>query len=371
MRKLLFLAGNGLLAIVMFTVAAAAEIRIGVAGPMSGSFAAFGAQMRQGARMAVDEINASGGINGEKLVLATGDDRCDAKRGAPTADKMAAKKVMLVVGHFCGGASIEASHVYARQNIIQIEPAATNPMLTEQRLGPGLFRLVPSDRKQALFASAYLIKRFAGKRIGVVGDDSHYGSSMAQVVRTALRAAGQAPAVSEDYIGGQKDFSSLVAKLKAAGIDVVYAGGYHTEIGRLVREMRRQGVKAQLIGPDALVTAEFWRLARGAGEGTLMSFTPDPRKSAAGAKIVKKFRARKQEPQGYTLHSYVAVKLWADAARSAGSAEFAKVTAELAKANADTPIGKIRFDGQGDLIDTPLIWYVWHKGKYAPLKNAD
>jgi len=135
--------------------------------------------------------------------------------------------------------------------------------------------------------------------------------------------------------------------------------------------MRRQGVTAQLVGPDALVTMEFWRLARGAGEGTLMSFTPDPRKSAAGAKVVKKFRARKQEPQGYTLHSYVAVKLWADAARSAGSVEFAKVTAALAKANADTPIGKVRFDGQGDLVDPPMIWYVWHKGKYAPLKNAD
>jgi len=164
MWKLLFLASNGLVAAVMLSVAAAAEIRIGVAGPMSGPFAAFGAQMRQGARMAVDEINASGGINGEKLVLATSDDRCDAKQGAPTADKMAEKKVVLVVGHFCGGTSIAASHVYARQNIIQIEPASTNPALTEQRPGPGLFRLVPSDRKQASFASAYIARRLPARR---------------------------------------------------------------------------------------------------------------------------------------------------------------------------------------------------------------
>jgi branched-chain amino acid transport system substrate-binding protein len=371
MRKLLFLASNGLVAAVLLSAAASAEIKIGVAGPLSGRYEAFGAQMWQGARMAVDEINAAGGVNGEKLKLEYADDGCVAEQGPPAARDMAAKKVVMVVGHFCGGASIGASHVYAGQNIIQIEPAATNPMLTEQRLGPGTFRLVPSDRKQALFASAYLAKKFAGKRIAVVGDDSNYGGSMAHVVRQALAAAGQAPVFSESFVGGQSDFSSLAAKLKAAGIDAVYASGYHPEIASLVREMRRQGVTAQLLGPDALATVDFWRMAGGAAEGTLMSFTPDPRSNAASVDIVKKFRARKIEPQGYTLHSYVAVRLWADAAGSAGSVEFAKVTAALAKANADTPIGRISFDGYGDLTEPPLIWYVWHKGKYAPLKSAD
>ncbi len=370
MRKISILAGSALLVVALVSTVAAAELQIGVAGPMSGRYAAFGAQMQQGARMAVDEINAAGGINGDKVMLVTGDDRCDATRGAAAADKMAAMNVVLVVGHFCGGTSIEASRVYAREKIIQIEPAATNPVLTEQRPGPGLFRLVPSDRKQAEFAGAYIAARFAGRKAAVIGDDSNYGSSMAWAVRKALEAAGQAPVVSGTYAGGQEDFSALVAKLKAAKIDVVYAGGYHPEIARLVREMRKQGVSALLIGPDALMTADFWRVARRAGEGTLMSFTADPRKDPAAAEIIEKLRARKTEPQSYTLRSYEAVKLWADAAKSAGSTEFDKVVSALMKIDAATSIGRVRFDEHGDLTDPQLIWYVWRKGNYFPLKNA-
>lgn len=139
----------------------------------------------------------------------------------------------------------------------------------------------------------------------------------------------------------------------------------------LLREMRRQGVTARLIGPDALATPEFWRVAGDAGEGTLMSFAADPRTNAAAAELVEKFRARKIEPQGYVLHSYAAVKLWGDAARSAGSADFAKVAAGLAKIDAVMPIGRIRFDDFGDLIDPPLNWYVWRAGSYAPLAGGD
>lgn len=197
MRKLLSLAGNALLAVAMLSGYAAAEIQVGVVGPMSGPYAAFGAQMRQGARMAVDEINAAGGINGERVALALGDDRCDAKRGAAVAKRIAADNVALVIGHFCGGASIAASPVYARGKIIQIEPAATNPMLTEQRPGPGLFRLVPSDRQQA------------GKKVAIVSDDSNYGASLAQAVRDSLEAAAQPPVLSESFAGGRRTSRTL------------------------------------------------------------------------------------------------------------------------------------------------------------------
>jgi len=371
MKRILALACSVLLAVAMYSAAAAAtKIQIGVVGPMSGPYAAFGAQLRRGVQMAVDEINAAGGINGEKIALVVGDDRCDADRAVTVADQMVAKKVVLVVGHFCSGASIDASKVYALEKIIQISPASTNPVFTEQRPGPGVFRVVPSDRKQATFAGNYIATKFAGKKIAVVGDDSNFGSSLANGVRKALEAAGQPPAASGSFAGGQKDFVALVGELKAAGVDVVYAGGYHTEIGLLVREMRKQGMTAQLIASDALVTREFWIIARRASEGTLMSFIADPRKNAAAAAIVKKFKARKIVPEGYTLHSYEAVKLWAEAAKSAGSTNFDKTVAGLMKVDADTPIGRVRFDNNGDLMEPQLVWYVWRKGKYRPLEKA-
>ncbi|WP_119392894.1 branched-chain amino acid ABC transporter substrate-binding protein [Taklimakanibacter lacteus] len=370
MRRIFVLACSVLLAAAMHSAAAAAKIQIGVVGPMSGPYSAFGAQLRRGAQMAVDEINAAGGIDGEKLALVVGDDRCEADRAVTVADNMVAKKVVLVVGHFCSGASIDASKVYALEKIVQISPASTNPVFTERRPGPGVFRVVPSDRKQAEFAGNYIAKKFAGKKIAIVGDDSNYGSSLALAVRKAIEASGQALAASGSYAGGQKDFVALVADLKAAKVDVVYAGGYHTEIGLLVREMRKQGMTAQLIASDALVTREFWVIARRASEGTLMSFMADPRKNAGAAAIVKKFKARKIVPEGYTLHSYEAVKLWADAAKSAASTDFDRVVSGLMKVDADTPIGRVRFDNHGDLMEPQLVWYVWRKGKYAPLKSA-
>lgn len=275
-----------------------------------------------------------------------------------------------MVGHFCSGASIDASRVYARQKIIQISPAATNPVYTEARPGPGVFRIAHSDRQQGEFAAAYIAAKFAGKKIAVLGDDSNFGASLARTVRQKLEAKAQEPVLSETYSASRKDFSALVAKLKAAGVEVVYIGGYHTEIGRIVREMRKQKMTAQLIASDALATAEFWRIAGRAGEGTLMSFVADPRKNAAAAGIVKKFRARKVEPDGYTLASYTAVKLWADAAKSAGHAGFDSVIGKLMKVDAETPIGRVRFDNHGDIKEPQLTWYVWHAGKYTPLKRA-
>lgn len=370
MKGFSILAGGVLLAVATLPGSATAEIRVGVVGPMSGPYAAFGGQMRRGVEMAVKEINAAGGIDGEKITLAIGDDRCDAGRAVTAADKMAQKKVALVVGHFCSGASIEASRVYARQKIIQISPAATNPVYTEARPGPGVFRIAHSDRQQGEFAAAYIAARFAGKKIAILGDDSIFGASMARAVRRKLEAKGQEPALNETYSASRKDFFPLVAKLKAAGVEVVYIGGYHTEIGLIVREMRKQKVSAQLIASDALATTEFWRIAGRAGEGTLLSFVADPRRNSSAARIVKKFRAAKIEPNGYTLASYTAVKLWADAAKAAGLAQFDKVVERLATIDTETPIGRVRFDSRGDVEEPQLVWYVWHKGRYAPLEQA-
>jgi branched-chain amino acid transport system substrate-binding protein len=349
------LAGSG--------TAAWAQITIATAGPMTGQYASFGEQMRRGAEMAVADLNAKGGVMGKKLVLRIGDDACDPKQAVAVANQLASGGVALVAGHFCSGSSIPASKVYAEEGILQMSPASTNPTLTEQGL-PNVFRVCGRDDQQGLVAGDYLAKHFKGKKIAVVHDKTAYGKGLADETKKRLNKLGVKEAMYESFTAGEKDYSALVSKLKGAGIDVIYLGGYHTEAGLIVRQARDQGYKVQLVSGDALVTDEYWKITGAAGEGTLMTFSPDPRKSKAAAEVVKKFRAQKYEPEGYTLYTYGTIQAWAQAATQAKSTDMKKVAAQLRKGKFNTVLGTIGFDKKGDVTAPGYVFYVWKNGKY-------
>jgi branched-chain amino acid transport system substrate-binding protein len=365
MRKLL-LTGVALgFGLSLTASAALADIQIAAAGPMTGQYASFGEQLKRGAEMAVTELNEAGGVNGEKLSLNIGDDACDPKQAVAVANDLASKKVVFVAGHFCSGSSIPASAVYAEENIIQITPASTNPVFTDQRPGPGIFRVCGRDDKQGIVAGNYLAKAFAGKNIAILDDKSAYGKGLADETRKTLNAAGGKEAINESYTAGEKDYTALVSKLKSANIDVVYVGGYHTEAGLILRQMRDQGMNALLVSGDALVTNEFWTITGPAGEGTIMTFSPDPRNNPKYADLVKKFKDAGFDPEGYTLYSYTAVMVWADAVKRAGGLEFDKVVDAVNKTDMDTPVGHVAFDEKGDLKEANYVWYKWSNGTYA------
>jgi len=145
---------------------------------------------------------------------------------------------------------------------------------------------------------------------------------------------------------------------------VVYVGGYHTEAGLIVRQAREQGYKVQLVSGDALVTDEYWKITGAAGEGTLMTFSPDPRKNPAAAAVVKKFRAQKYEPEGYTLYTYGAIQAWAQAVSQAKSTSWKSVAGVLRKGKFSTVLGSIGFDKKGDVTAPGYVFYVWKDGKY-------
>ncbi|MCA8927958.1 MAG: branched-chain amino acid ABC transporter substrate-binding protein, partial [Alphaproteobacteria bacterium] len=168
----------------------------------------------------------------------------------------------------------------------------------------------------------------------------------------------------EAYTAGEKDYSALVSKLKGAGVDVMYVGGYHTEAGLMIRQARSQGYGVQLVSGDALVTDEFWKITGDAGEGTLMTFSPDPRKNAVAAPIVAEFRKAGVEPEGYVLYTYGAVQAWAQAAEKAGSTDFQAVIKALNGNQFDTVLGKIGFDAKGDVTAPGYVFYKWHDGNY-------
>jgi branched-chain amino acid transport system substrate-binding protein len=342
-----------------------ADIQIAVAGPITGQYASFGEQLQRGAEMAVKDINAAGGVLGEQLVLNIGDDACDPKQAVAVANQMASKGVVFMAGHFCSSSSIPASKVYEEEGILQISPASTNPKYTDEG-GWNTHRVCGRDDAQGKVAGALLASKYAGKNVAVLHDKTAYGKGLADETKKAMNANGLAEAMYEAYTPGEKDYTALVSKMKDGNIDAVYVGGYHTEAGLILRQMREQGMKAQLVSGDALVTDEYWSITGEVGEGTIMTFAPDPQKFPAAKAVVDAFKAENYNPEGYTLYTYAAIQAWAQAATAAATIDPQTVSKQLRSGmELDTVLGKLKLDSKGDVIDAVYVWYVWHDGKYA------
>ena len=341
----------------------AATLVIATAGPVTGQYAIFGEQMVRGAQMAVADLNAAGGVLGKQLVLEIGDDACEAKQAVAVANQMVNKGVVFMAGHFCSSTSIPASETYFEEGILQISPASTNPLLTEQGFD-NVFRTCGRDDQQGLVAGDFLAEHFAGKSIAILHDKTAYGKGLADETLKRLKALGIDEAMYEAYTAGEKDYSALVSKLKAANIDIIYLGGYHTEAGLIVRQARAQGLEARLVSGDALVTEEFWSITGEAGEGTLFSFSPDPAKNPRAVDVVERFLAQGYKPEGYTLYTYAAIQVFAQAAEAAGSTDIDALIAQLRNSTFDTVLGDISFDEKGDVTAPGYVFYEWKNGSY-------
>ncbi len=361
MKKSL-LSAVALTALVAFGGSAWADIIVGVAGPVTGPNAAFGAQLQKGAEQAAADINAAGGINGEQIKVVVGDDVSDPKQGISVANKFVADGVKFVVGHFNSGVSIPASEVYAENGIMQVSPASTNPTYTERGLW-NTFRTCGRDDQQGTVAGAYLAANFKDAKIAVIHDKTPYGQGLADETKKALNAAGSKEAMYEGINVGDKDFSALIAKMKEAGVSVVYYGGLHTEAGLMMRQLADQGLKATFMSGDGIVSNELASIAGDAVNGTLMTFSPDPRKNPAAKEIVEKFRAAGFEPEAYTLYAYAALQVIAEGAKAAGDTDPQKVAeAVKAKGPFKTAIGDLGFDAKGDITRPDYVMYEWKKG---------
>jgi branched-chain amino acid transport system substrate-binding protein len=349
-------------AMVAFAGAAWADLLIGVAGPLTGPNAAFGAQLQKGAEQAAADINAAGGINGEQVKIVLGDDVSDPKQGISVANKFVGDGVKFVVGHFNSGVSIPASEVYAENGILQITPASTNPNFTERGLW-NTFRTCGRDDQQGAVAGQYINDKFKDAKVAVVHDKTPYGQGLADETKKAMNGLGVTEVIYEGIQPGEKDYSALIAKMKEAGVTIVYFGGLHTEAGLIMRQMADQGMKATLMSGDGITSNELASIAGDAVNGTLMTFPPDPRNNPNAADAVKKFRDAGFEPEAYTLYSYAAVQIIAEAAKAAGENDPMKV-AETAKAKGPfkTVIGDIGFDSKGDITRPDYTMYEWKKG---------
>jgi branched-chain amino acid transport system substrate-binding protein len=363
------LAAVSALALTAVAQAQQKEVTIAVVGPITGKEAPFGAQMKLGAEAAVRDLNAAGGVNGMQIKLVVEDDACDPKQAVTAANKVAGSKVAAVIGHYCSSSSIPASDVYWKAKIIQITPASTNPALTEDAAKKGwtnVHRVCGRDDNQGAVAGAFLAKTHKGKKIAILHDNTTYGKGLADETRKAFNKAGGKEAMYEAYKEKEKDYSAVVAKLQAAGIQVVYIGGYAPETALIARQAAEKNYKPIIMGGDALDTDDVLKVAGPAADNILFTQGPDPRMNPASKAVVDKFKAANQDPEGYTLYTYAAIQVWAQAVTKAKSTDMAKVSPVLRSGQAfNTVMGPIKLDKKGDVIGGGYVFWSFKGGKKA------
>src|SRR6202047_839787 len=349
---------------------AIAQVKFGVGGPITGPNAATGSQMKNGLKQAASDINAAGGILNQKIATEFGDDVSDPKQGVSVANKFAGDGVKFVIGDYNSGVTMPASEVYQENGILQITPSATNPKITERMMW-NIFRTCGRDDQQGAVAGAYIAEHFKGKKVAVVHDKTTYGQGLADETKKAMNGKGIKEVLYEGVNLGDKDFSARVSKIKAARADLVYWGGLHDTGGLILRQLRDQGVKATFMGGDGMADDEFATIAGPGAEGTLMTFSPDPRTNDANKGIVEVFRKKGFEPQAYTLYSYAAVQIIKQAAEQANSLDPKKVADVMDSGKTfNTVLVEMSYDKKGDVTGYTVggkkkdryVLYIWKKG---------
>ena len=257
-------AGFAAVLIMLGSSSVQAEVLIGSGAPLTGQMAWHGEEQERGIQMAVSEISAAGGFLGETVEIVVADDYCDPQQAVAAANKLIADGVKVVIGHNCSGAAIPASKVYADAGVPMITGTATNPMVTDQGFAQ-TFRMVARDTLQAEMAAAYLAEHRADRRIAILHDGQAYGQGLAEVTKAELNRRGVTEALYDQITPGGADYLDTLAELKAAGIDVLFYGGYQREAALLIRQARDHGYDLQMIGSDALLTEDFWHRRRTGG----------------------------------------------------------------------------------------------------------
>ena len=351
------------LAVVVLSGAARADVVFGVALPRTGAVASIGDQVLNGVNAAAADINAKGGINGEKLVLEIQDDACDPKQAVSVANRFMQGKTRLIVGHVCSGASIVASDVYVESGGVMITPASNSAKLTDRGL-PGIFRVCGRDDAQGELSAQIIKERFAGKKVAILHDNAPFGRGLADATKTNLNKLGITEALFAAITPGERDYTAVITRLKAAGINLVYYGGYHQEMGTLVRQGAEQGYKAQWLGTSGIASKEFAQIAGAAADGVLMTFNPDARKREEAASVVASFKQKGIDPEGFTLYGYTAVQALAQAAQTAKSIDPKVIDKTLKSERFDTVLGEVGFDKKGDITAPGYVLYTWKDGSF-------
>lgn len=346
---------------ILLSTAHAQNIKIAMVIPTTGALTQYGDMVKEGATTAVELANAAGGINGKKIELVAVDDACEPKQGPVAANRVINAKIGYVVGPVCSGAAIAAAPIYNNEGVVVVTPSATSPGLTEGKNYHFIFRTIGRDDQQGPAAAKFIAEKVKPAKVAVLHDKQSYGQGIAASVRDDLKKAGINVALFEGINAGDSDYSAVITKLKSAGIDFVYYGGYHPEMGLLLRQSAEQGLKTRFMGPEGVGNPEVNAIAGPAVEGMLLTLPADFAANPKNAAIVKAFKDNKRDPSGaFQLSSYAAAQALIESIKAVGDNP-AKVADHLHKSNIDTAIGNIGWDKKGDLKSFDFQVFQWHK----------
>jgi branched-chain amino acid transport system substrate-binding protein len=348
---------------------AEADQVVAVAGPMTGLQSANGIDFAGGVELAVDDINAKGGLLGEKLKYITVDDACDPDQAEAAAQQIVSNPPAVVIGHSCSSCSIRAAPLYAKAHILQITPASTSPALTEMGIDT-VFRMLGRDDNQGRTIARRLVAAWPHGRIAVLDDSSLYGKGLAGTVRSELESHGIRPLIDESFPSGAQSYDGIVRRIADAKIEAVFIAAYDLDTAVIAREIVAAKLRIAILAGDALIAPSFWEAAGEAGEAVIFTYSPNPLDLPAGKALVELAHRRGVQLGGQAILTYASVQVWAEAAQQADSFDPAKVAAALHSGQFNTIIGEVHFDAKGDVLGAPgeWLWYRWHAGKieHAP-----
>jgi branched-chain amino acid transport system substrate-binding protein len=354
---------------------APAVVKIGHVAPLTGGIAHLGKDNENGARMAVDEINAAGGVDAGgtkvKLELVAEDDKADPKEGTLAAQKLVDAGVVAVVGHLNSGTSIPASKIYSDASITQISPSATNPRYTEQGFKT-TFRVVANDNQQGAVLANFAATEMKAKTIAIIDDRTAYGQGLADVVERVAKEKNLKIVAREFTNDKATDFNAILTKVRAAKPDVIMYGGMDATAGPMAKQMKQLGIKAPLLAGDGVCSPEFIKLAGDAAGVLTCSMAGEAvEKLAKGADFTAKYKAKfNQDVQVYSPYSYDAVYVIADAIKRAGKADRAAITAAMPATNYSGVTGTVAFDEKGDIKGGAISMFNVKEGKLNYLSTV-
>jgi branched-chain amino acid transport system substrate-binding protein len=366
------------LAIAMLVAGSASAqqvVKIGHVGPVSGPNSHLGKDNENGARMAIDELNAKGfTIDGKKvtLQLVAEDDGSDPKQGTAVAQKLVDAKVKGVIGHLNSGTSVPASKIYNDAGIPQISPATTATQYTKQRF-PGAFRVVANDAKLGGTLGKYAVDTLKAKNIAIIDDRTTYGQGVATEFAKGAKGPGVKIVGKEFTSATATDYTAILTSIRAKKPDLVFFGGMDSVGGPMLKQMKALGIDAKFMGGDGICTEALGRLAGDAvGEGKVICAEAGGVTGADQEKAIADFRTRFKQKTGtevqlYSPYVYDAVMVMAAAMQAAKSAEPAKYLPELKKINYRGVTGQIAFDASGDINNGALTLYTFKGGKRSKM----
>jgi len=338
---------------------AADTVKVAIAGPVTGPVAQYGDMQFAGGGVAVDLLNQAGALSGKQIEAVVYDDACEPKQAVAVANKIINDGVKYVIGHLCSGATQPASDVYEDEGVLMITPASTNPDITTRGYGL-IFRTIGLDSDQGPTAARYIINSVKPERVAVIHDKQQYGEGIATSVKQELEAAGTKVVAFEGVTAGDKDFSALIAKLKKENVDFVYYGGYHPELGLILRQSAEKGLDATFMGPEGVGNKDISAIAGPASEGLLVTLPKKYDLDPANKPIVDALVAKGEDPTGpFVWTAYAAMQSIVAGVNGAG--DDPEAVAEYLRNNSvDTVMGPLQWDEKGDLKGFDFGVFTWH-----------